>query len=308
MVISVKIYNDNLINIFDTAHDIKKEVTLTTVQDFQKEADIEFYANGKLLKIIKFKNLPPAKARILDLPVTLELINKSTFTISYEGNKKTTEKHQINLSEAYIKKAITIAGSTVILLLLLIPLYFFISFLIKSVNKKQINNKTSITKTNLNNPTKKIDKNKMVDSSINAENKTKVTVTPQITKNPYTFSSLKETILNNNPIYFIKDKSELKDDEKLKINSINDYLSHFSHIKLKLIGHAQDTGKPENELWLSKKRAEKIKKLIQNESMQNQTIFIEIAGRGSTQPAVSNPSYDNRYLNRRVEIELISAE
>jgi len=88
-----------MIKVFDTRKEKKKEVILTPVKDNQKEAEVEFFAEDKRIDTLLFKNMPPAKARVLNLPVKIELIEEGHISIKYKGLDNKIEKHTLKFKK-----------------------------------------------------------------------------------------------------------------------------------------------------------------------------------------------------------------
>ena len=109
------------------------------------------------------------------------------------------------------------------------------------------------------------------------------------------------------PLYFVKDKAILKEKETDKLNYIIDYLQNYSKVEILIRGHTESIGRPQNELKLSKKRAEYIKKTFMKKYSEEVFIF-KTRGFGATKFAVRNAAKKERYLNRRVEFKVISAK
>jgi|GEM_PF-3667669 len=299
MEIFVKIFNGKLVRIFDTKKDKKKEIILTTVNDYQREAEANFYVSGRKVETLTFKNLPPAKARILDLPVIVELIDNKDFTIRYKGRNDIEEKHKIDIRKfkiADLQKYIM--PSVIILIILLIPLLIF-TWIKLDLNRFFKINKISNNSTYVKNKDENIENKKDVDKN-NNDNKDQ-----KKEENLYTITTLKDVINKNTPIYFIKDKAVLLDNEIDKINNITDYLKNYEKIEIIIHGHTADIGLPQNELALSKQRANYIKNIF-NKNLNEKKFVYKTIGHGANN--LANKSLDKQYLNRRVELELVKTE
>lgn len=71
---------------------------------------------------------------------------------------------------------------------------------------------------------------------------------------------------------------------------------------VRIVGHTDNTGSDAINDPLSLRRAESVRSYLQDRGVSGQRI--EVAGRGSREPLVSNDSETNRARNRRVEIFL----
>lgn len=75
---------------------------------------------------------------------------------------------------------------------------------------------------------------------------------------------------------------------------------------LKLNGHTDNVGSAEYNLQLSKKRAEAVKKYLENQGIKPDRITAE--GLGSTKPIADNKTEGGRSKNRRVEFIIVKKE
>ncbi|MBN2546856.1 MAG: OmpA family protein [Spirochaetes bacterium] len=327
MNISVKIYNGSMIKVFDTKKDKKKEVILTPVKDNQKEAEVEFFAEDKRIDTLLFKNLPPAKARVLNLPVKIELVEEGHISIKYKGLNNKIEKHDLKFKkheEDYKKEMAKIAKTKkaeqrkelfsdisklfksknfykasglaalffiIIFLLVLLIMNFdrvksFSGNLFTSTTEKPIEKKEEI-----------IEDKKTEAEEIKKEELVK----------KYTKDTLLKIINDNSPIYFIVDQAEFLDGEETKIENIYNYLINYNKLHLIINGHTQSIGLEQNEMNLSIKRSEYVKKIFED-NLAGKNFIYKTVGYGSTEPAIPEASGNMKYKNRRVEIEVVEAE
>jgi outer membrane protein OmpA-like peptidoglycan-associated protein len=296
MEISVKLYTGELVKVFDTTIDKKKKVVLTTIKDFQRNAEVEIFNKKRKIKTLYFSNLPPVKAREIDLPVSIEVINKDFFTISYVDKDKKVRTHEVSLKEFkmknLIKTIVPIAGIILLILLFIFLITSFIKNYDKIVNAIKIEKKEK---------PKKIKKEKIVKE----EEKTEVKEVEKASI--YTIDSLKNIISENQPIYFIPNEDNLLGGEETKLHNIAEYMKNYSEIKLKLNGHTESIDLPDNEYALSVKRTQRISELI-NAELTDINLDIETQGFGATQKVLENAPVEKQYLNRRVEIIVIDAK
>ncbi len=298
MEIFVEIFDGTRKKVFDTLKDKKKLVNLTNVVDLQKEAIAYFYANGKRIKTLDFKNLPPAKARALDLPVIIELIDNNKFTVSYYNKDNLLEKEEIAFGHVMtfsdiVKKNRIIISIIASLLILISLLFLFFKFNIGSyllsLNDKK-NNKNI--------------EQKQESSSESSNISSKES---QVIKSIYTLESLRKIVEDNSPLCFIYDTAILLEGEQVKLNTITDYLKNYKKIEMIINGHTETVNKPDDEMALSLERANFIKNFL-SEKVQNIDLNFKIKGYGATKPLLPNAPKEKMYLNRRVEFEVISAE
>lgn len=295
MEISVKLYTGELAKVFDTTKDKKKKVVLTTIKDFQRNAEVEIYNKKRKIKTLHFLNLPLAKAREIDLPVTIEVMNKDFFTIAYVDKDKKVKIHEVSLKEFKMKNLIRTLIPIAGILLFLVLLFFLIMAFIKNYDK--------------------------IANYFNSIKKEKVVVQEETEKEPeltveeekeepvavYTVDSLQNIIAENSPIHFAADKDILLEGEDNKIRNIINYMKNYKELELIINGHTESINLPENEYALSVKRAKKIKGFFDDE-LKDITLKISTKGFGATKKAVDNAPKEEQYLNRRVEINVVSAE
>ena len=73
--------------------------------------------------------------------------------------------------------------------------------------------------------------------------------------------------------------------------------------KLKIAGHTDNVGKPQNNLILSKKRAESVKSFMISKLINDERLTVLYFG--ETQPIEDNSTNEGRQKNRRVEMTII---
>ena len=87
------------------------------------------------------------------------------------------------------------------------------------------------------------------------------------------------------------------------LKTFSKYLSENPTVRIKVVGHTDNIGDSADNLALSLKRANSIKKYIVSQGVVQSRIQIE--GKGDTNPVSTNETNDGRRKNRRVEVELI---
>ncbi len=97
-------------------------------------------------------------------------------------------------------------------------------------------------------------------------------------------------------VFFDVNKYIIKDSEKDKVAAIAEYLKKDKGLKMKLIGHADQSGAPKYNEWLTQKRAEAVRDMLVNEfGIEKERLTVE--SRGQSDP-FSGKYYD---INRRVD-------
>ncbi|MFV0531272.1 MAG: OmpA family protein [Flavobacteriales bacterium] len=127
---------------------------------------------------------------------------------------------------------------------------------------------------------------------------------PSNTSNDY--ENLKEEI-NRNPlvVHFKTNQSEisLDNEEKEKMEKITRYMNHVSDAKLIVTGHTDNVGSPEDNVVLSKKRAEFIAQYILKNTGLSADRMVT-SGKGSEEPIADNTTAESKAKNRRTEIKI----
>ncbi|MCK4796225.1 MAG: OmpA family protein, partial [Spirochaetes bacterium] len=261
------------------------------------------YVEGKKIKSLFFKNLPSVKARIVDIPVIIELANEDLLFIQYQGTDNEIKNYRLNLKQH--EKNFNIFKIVIaILLISLIPFCIFLWF------NLDLKNKMDFTKFNIERSrVKENKKSDIIDNSDKTLNYNEENKIENIEKySPkYTIESLNDIVNQNNPLYFVKDKAILQPGEIDKLKFILDYLQNYSKVEMSILGHTESIDKPKNEHKLSTKRAEYIKKIFKEKFPDKEFIF-RPEGFGATKIAILNATKKERYLNRRVELKVISVD
>ncbi len=81
---------------------------------------------------------------------------------------------------------------------------------------------------------------------------------------------------------------------------LKNYLSKYPNKKIQIIGHTDDIGEEEANLWYGQERAIHVKNYFISQGIKNNEIVV--LSRGESSPLVPNNSEENRAKNRRIEI------
>jgi OOP family OmpA-OmpF porin len=81
------------------------------------------------------------------------------------------------------------------------------------------------------------------------------------------------------------------------------FLKNNKTINVTITGHTDNVGDSSENLILSQKRAEEIKKYLISQKVSSSQI--ETEGKGSSKPITNNDSSQGREQNRRVEVKII---
>lgn len=106
--------------------------------------------------------------------------------------------------------------------------------------------------------------------------------------------------LETNGILFAINSAEVKSDNEGTIKEVAAAMAENPELKIKIIGHTDNIGKPDANLILSARRAESVRDALVKTYKIN-TDRIETEGKGSNAPVTDNNSEANKTKNRRVE-------
>ncbi len=112
-----------------------------------------------------------------------------------------------------------------------------------------------------------------------------------------------DKILKNRRVQFLYAREILTSDSKVLVDEIITLLQENAHVKLAILGHTDSDGTKKNNLRLSKRRAESIKKYMMRQEISGKRL--KATGYGESKPLVSNKTLKNRRINRRVEFKVI---
>jgi outer membrane protein OmpA-like peptidoglycan-associated protein len=106
--------------------------------------------------------------------------------------------------------------------------------------------------------------------------------------------------LSTTAIKFDSGSDQLKPESYGILKEIADVLNQNPEVKVKIIGHTDNQGKPDSNLELSKKRAASVKNALVKEFGINAS-RMETDGKGQTEPVDKNDTPEGRANNRRVD-------
>lgn len=109
--------------------------------------------------------------------------------------------------------------------------------------------------------------------------------------------------LNSNYLFDVG-KDALKPSSKQELDKVAREINSLGKINIIIEGHTDSTGDKKNNLTLSKRRAESVKKYLQGKITNHKAQFF-CRGKADEIPAASNKTEAGRELNRRVEVFLI---
>ncbi|MBQ4819202.1 OmpA family protein [Aquimarina sp. MMG016] len=81
---------------------------------------------------------------------------------------------------------------------------------------------------------------------------------------------------------------------------LKNYLNKYPDKKVQIIGHTDDVGEEEANLWFGEQRAENVRKYLVSQGINAEKLTA--TSKGESAPIVPNNSDENREKNRRIEI------
>ena len=107
-------------------------------------------------------------------------------------------------------------------------------------------------------------------------------------------------IILGGELLFETNKSTLRSEHFVTLNSIVDYLRLYPERSVSISGHTDTTGKEARNLSLSKQRADVVAEYLVNNGININRV--ETSGLGSAKPIAENTTDQGRKKNRRVEL------
>jgi OOP family OmpA-OmpF porin len=100
-------------------------------------------------------------------------------------------------------------------------------------------------------------------------------------------------------INFDVDHTDVRGDVRTRLSRVVQLLKEMPQIDVQIVGYTDDTGSAQYNLSLSLRRAESVRDYIVTRGIDH--MRLSVAGRGKTEPLVSNSTPEGRAVNRRVE-------
>jgi len=108
-------------------------------------------------------------------------------------------------------------------------------------------------------------------------------------------------VLNN--IFFDTDSDVLKDESKVELQKVLEFLDVNKSVRVEISGHTDNTGTESHNLELSRKRASAVVNyLVSNGTDPGR---IESKGYGASQPVDTNDTEAGKAANRRTELKIL---
>lgn len=115
---------------------------------------------------------------------------------------------------------------------------------------------------------------------------------------PKLYETGKAHIFKN--IVFESGKADLLPSSFNELNELAEYLNNNPDTKANIIGHTDNVGKKEDNLALSKNRAQTVLNFLKEKNVSATRLSSD--GKGDSQPISTNDTEDGRQNNRRVEV------
>jgi len=132
------------------------------------------------------------------------------------------------------------------------------------------------------------------------ENKEYKPIVVSIPLSPITKDST--AILRN--VFFDTDKFNLKDESKVELNKLVEFLTKNSTLKIELSGHTDNVGDKKHNQVLSESRAKSVLEYLSSNGIAKERLTSK--GYGDAKPVVPNDSDEHRQMNRRTEFKIVA--
>jgi len=114
-----------------------------------------------------------------------------------------------------------------------------------------------------------------------------------------------QTLVLNN-IFFDTDKFDLRDESKVELDKLIQFLESNATVKIEIGGHTDNQGSASHNQTLSENRASSVRTFLMNAGIDSTRLTSK--GYGSGKPINSNDTEQGRAGNRRTEMKIIATE
>jgi len=110
-----------------------------------------------------------------------------------------------------------------------------------------------------------------------------------------------KVVLQN--VFFDSDSYILKEESKVELGKLYEFLAKNASLKIELGGHTDNTGDKAKNLVLSEQRAKSVMQYLVSKGIDQKRLTCK--GYGDTKPIVENNSEANKAMNRRTEFMIV---
>jgi outer membrane protein OmpA-like peptidoglycan-associated protein len=103
-------------------------------------------------------------------------------------------------------------------------------------------------------------------------------------------------------VQFFTDSDKLLPSSSKELQVLAEYLIKNDSLQATILGHTDNTGDSKSNMELSQRRAEAVKKFLENIGVKESNLVAK--GKGDTEPKADNTTKEGRLMNRRVEVKL----
>lgn len=144
----------------------------------------------------------------------------------------------------------------------------------------------------------------VVTDTINIKPKNEITGTIAQIEEGHEIKQNQKFLLEN--MYFDTNKDLIKDASLPSLELLLEFLQNRPKVTIEIAGHTDDQGNDDYNLDLSQRRAESVKKYLIEHGVKEKRLTAK--GYGESQAIAPNDTPENRQLNRRTEIIILSAD
>jgi outer membrane protein OmpA-like peptidoglycan-associated protein len=119
-------------------------------------------------------------------------------------------------------------------------------------------------------------------------------------------TSIKYETVSLPNVQFVTNSDVLLPSSASDLQQLAEYLIKNDSLRATIYGHTDSIGKPADNMKLSQRRAESVKRFLSSLGVDPQRI--EAIGKGDTEPKASNKTEEGRLMNRRVEVKLVKTQ
>jgi outer membrane protein OmpA-like peptidoglycan-associated protein len=117
-------------------------------------------------------------------------------------------------------------------------------------------------------------------------------------------SASKDSVFVLSNVFFDTDKYTLREESKVELDKLADFLTKNPSLKIELGGHTDNVGDKRYNQVLSENRAKAVCDYLIGKGIVKERL--KYKGYGDTKPMVPNDSDEHRQMNRRTEFQVIS--